>query len=104
MPHATLHDLGNLAADTLPSHTLPASQKMFDNGGGRDMFCLRCGTEVPDESQFCRKCGQAQSVTSSGAAAAVGPARTPATQPTAEPNAKSNRATISLIVLMLVIV
>src|ERR1700731_3382719 len=21
------------------------------------MFCTRCGTETPDDSQFCRKCG-----------------------------------------------
>jgi hypothetical protein len=40
------------------------------------MFCLHCGSEVPDESKFCRKCGQSQSVsTSGGAAAAVAPAR-----------------------------
>ena len=49
------------------------------------MFCSNCGVDLPDDSQFCRKCGQAQSVTSasSGAAAAVAPARIPvaATRP-----------------------
>jgi len=23
------------------------------------MFCPRCGTETPDDSRFCRKCGRA---------------------------------------------
>jgi zinc-ribbon domain len=43
------------------------------------MFCSKCGVDLPDDSQFCRKCGQAQSVTSAsrGAAAAVAPARIP---------------------------
>jgi len=39
------------------------------------MFCNKCGTELADDSQFCRKCGQPQSSASSsatsGAAAAV---------------------------------
>jgi hypothetical protein len=41
------------------------------------MFCPKCGTDMGDDSQFCRKCGSAASVasTSSGAAAAVAPAR-----------------------------
>src|SRR5713226_1653357 len=41
------------------------------------MFCPKCGTDIGDDSQFCRKCGSAASVTStsSGAAAAVAPAR-----------------------------
>ncbi len=26
------------------------------------MFCHRCGTELPDDSQFCRKCGQSLNV------------------------------------------
>ena len=30
------------------------------------MFCSKCGVALPDDSQFCRKCGQAQSVTSTG--------------------------------------
>ena len=26
------------------------------------MFCNKCGTELPDDSQFCRKCGQSLTV------------------------------------------
>ena len=39
------------------------------------MFCGKCGSQTSDDSQFCRKCGKALSVssTSSGAAAAVAP-------------------------------
>jgi hypothetical protein len=42
------------------------------------MFCSHCGTNHPDDSQFCRKCGQTLAVVTStgGAAAAVAPART----------------------------
>jgi len=40
------------------------------------MFCSKCGTETPDDSQFCRECGRGLSAVSSanGAAAAVAPA------------------------------
>ncbi len=40
------------------------------------MFCPKCGTELTDDSQYCRKCGNSVSVapTSGGAAAAVAPA------------------------------
>lgn len=47
------------------------------------MFCTKCGTDLPDDSQFCRKCGQQLSstaVTVSGAA--VAPARTPEAEKT----------------------
>jgi len=40
------------------------------------VFCKNCGTELPEDSQFCRKCGQALgtvAVSSSGAAAASAP-------------------------------
>jgi uncharacterized membrane protein YvbJ len=33
------------------------------------MFCHKCGVELPDDSRFCRKCGQAQSVLAGGGAA-----------------------------------
>jgi len=40
------------------------------------VFCPKCGTELADDSQYCRKCGKGVSVSSpsGGAAAAVAPA------------------------------
>ena len=42
------------------------------------MFCSQCGTDLPNDSRFCRGCGQMQGVVSAGggAAAALAPART----------------------------
>jgi hypothetical protein len=46
------------------------------------MFCLKCGAQLPVDSQFCQKCGQAQSIgVSGGGAAAVAPARIPVPAP-----------------------
>ena len=36
-----------------------------DAGGSATMFCPKCGVELPDDSQFCRKCGNA--LTNTGA-------------------------------------
>jgi hypothetical protein len=48
------------------------------------VFCTKCGTDLPNDSRFCRSCGQTLSVVSTGgggAAAAVGPARILETKP-----------------------
>jgi hypothetical protein len=41
------------------------------------VFCTKCGTDLPNDSRFCRSCGQTLGVVSTGggAAAAVAPAR-----------------------------
>jgi len=38
------------------------------------VFCSKCGTDLPNDSQFCRKCGQSLS-TGAGAAPASAPAK-----------------------------
>jgi hypothetical protein len=60
------------------------------------MFCPKCGSEHPDDSQFCRKCGQglatpatSSGVVSAGAGAAVAPARIPETPRSPETPQKS---------------
>ncbi|MGC2448044.1 MAG: zinc ribbon domain-containing protein [Candidatus Sulfotelmatobacter sp.] len=71
------------------------------------MFCLHCGADIPEGSQFCRACGKAQSAasTASGAAAAVAPARTPTPRQPAPPaKSRSNRTVISVIVLAVVVI
>ena len=52
------------------------------------MFCTKCGTDLPDDSRFCRTCGQTLGVVSTGggAAAAVAPAPI---QPPVAPRASS---------------
>lgn len=37
------------------------------------MFCVKCGTGTPDDSQFCRKCGHPLGVTSATAAPPAAP-------------------------------
>jgi zinc-ribbon domain len=64
------------------------------------MFCTKCGTDVPDDSRFCRSCGQMLGIvsTGAGAAAAVAPARS------AEPGPKKTKHLgIKLVVLALLI-
>jgi uncharacterized membrane protein YvbJ len=47
------------------------------------MTCTKCGVDLPNDSRFCRSCGQTLGVVSvgGGAAAAVAPARIPAPGP-----------------------
>ena len=68
------------------------------------MFCTKCGTDLPDDSQFCRKCGQPQSVasTSTGAAAAVAPARI--TTPSEAPRTNAGRTIVIRLILVLLVV
>jgi hypothetical protein len=42
------------------------------------MFCSKCGTDLPDDSRFCRSCGQTLGAVSTGGGAAAAPARIPA--------------------------
>jgi zinc-ribbon domain len=39
------------------------------------MFCTKCGTDLPDDSRFCRSCGQTLGSVSTGGGAAAAPAR-----------------------------
>jgi hypothetical protein len=63
------------------------------------MFCLTCGTDLPNDSRFCRSCGQTQTAVSTGGGAAAAPARipTPASKP-------QNKTTIGIVAGLLVIV
>ena len=71
------------------------------------MFCRKCGTQVPEDSHFCVKCGQATSVATStgGAAAAVAPARivTPAAPRPAVASRKFGRFIVPLLVLVVLV-
>jgi hypothetical protein len=42
------------------------------------MFCSNCGTNLTDDSRFCRSCGKTMGVVSTGGGAAAAPARIPA--------------------------
>src|SRR4029077_16165555 len=65
------------------------------------VFCAKCGTETPDDSQFCRKCGQALgAVPASGGAVAVAPAPVPI--PAAKPKSKWSLG-VFLVLLALIL-
>jgi hypothetical protein len=68
------------------------------------VFCPKCGTEHPDDSQFCRKCGQGMAVvsTSAGTAAAVAPARIP-NAPPAKPQRKLVRTPYAIAGILLLV-
>jgi hypothetical protein len=55
------------------------------------VFCPKCGTETPDDSQFCRKCGQGLAVSA--------PARTP---PETKPERKLVRTPFAIAGVVLV--
>lgn len=57
------------------------------------MFCSKCGTDIPEDSRFCRSCGQTVGVVSTGGGAAAAPARIP--KPAPQPKSKSVLKTVA---------
>src|SRR5690242_16044055 len=68
------------------------------------MFCRKCGSIVPEDSQFCSKCGQSVTVASSstGAAAAVAPARIPTPTPQSKPSRNVAGWVLASVLLILI--
>jgi hypothetical protein len=66
------------------------------------MFCTQCRTELPDDSRFCRSCGQTIGVVSTGggAPAAVAPARIQAPEPTPK---RGRHTAIKVVVLIFLV-
>ncbi len=64
------------------------------------MFCTKCGTDLPDDSQFCRKCGQSLAAApGAGASASTAPAPTVPT-----PRAKAAASKVVWVGLVLALV
>jgi hypothetical protein len=68
------------------------------------LFCPKCGTEHPDDSQFCRKCGHGVAVAASvtGAGAAVAPARI-SEAPKPKPIVRTPYAIAGVLLLLFII-
>jgi hypothetical protein len=62
------------------------------------MFCTKCGTDLSDDSRFCRSCGQTLGVVSTGGGAAAAPARIQT--PTPQPKSKSTLGIVAGLVLL----
>jgi hypothetical protein len=74
------------------------------------MFCPKCGSEHPDDSQFCRKCGTglavplaSSGVASAGTGAAVAPARIPETPTKSKPLVRAPFVIAGVLLLLLLI-
>ena len=70
---------------------------------GIAMFCPKCGTEMPDDSQFCRKCGSAltaagSNVSTTGAAAAAAAAPQRVNEPAPKP-----KSHVGLVILLAIL-
>ena len=62
------------------------------------MFCSKCGVALPDGSQFCRKCGQAQ-VADSTSSAAAATASTPVPAQAHQPKSNTAKWVLGLLAL-----
>jgi zinc-ribbon domain len=67
------------------------------------MFCSKCGTDHLDDSRFCRKCGQALGVVSTGGGAAAVMAPAPA-QREKRPASRLRRIPLFIGILVLIFV
>ena len=68
------------------------------------MFCTQCGIEATGDSQFCRKCGKAIGVVSTGSGTAAAPAPAPKQAPvTAAPAASPRKSKVPILLTILTV-